>query len=81
MKNKKTYRYFVSYSIRFDPNTLHNSSTNQLGSMMVDLPYKISSIEDILDLTERIKDIIITTDDNVLVINDIVVLAFQLMKG
>ena len=81
MKNKKTYRYFVSYSIRFDPNTLHNSSTNQLGSMMVDLPYKISSIEDILDLTKRIKDEIITTDDNVLFINDIMVLAFQLMNG
>ena len=81
MKNKKTYRYFVSYSIRFDPNTLHNSGTNQLGSMMINLPYKISSIEDILDLTERIKDIILTTDDNVLVINDIMVLAFQPMKG
>ena len=80
MKNKKTYRYFVSYSIGFDPNTLHNSSTNQLGSMMVDLPYKISSIEDILDLTERIKDILITTDDNVSYINDIMVLAFQPMK-
>ena len=81
MKKKKTYKYFVSYSIRFDPNTLHTSSINQLGSMLVDLPYKISSIEDILDLTERIKDILITNDDNVLLINDIVVLAFQLMKG
>ena len=80
MKNKKTYRYFVSYSIRFDPNTLY-SSANQLGSMMIELPYKISSIEDILDLTERVKNIILTTDDNVSVINDIVVLAFQLMKG
>ena len=80
MKNKKTYRYFVSYSIRFDPSTLP-SSTNQLGSMMIELPYKISSIEDILDLTERVKNIILTTDDNVSVINDIVVLAFQLMKG
>ena len=79
MKNKKTYRYFVSYSIRFDSNAL-SSNTNQLGSMMVNLPYKISSIEDILDLTERIKDILITTDDNVLFINDIIVLAFQLMK-
>ena len=80
MDNEKTYRYFVSYSIRFDPSTLP-SSTNQLGSMMIELPYKISSIEDILDLTERIKDILITNDDNVSVINDIVVLAFQLMKG
>ena len=80
MENEKTYRYFVSYSIRFDPNTLHNSSANQLGSMMINLPYKISSIEDILDLTERVKNIILTTDDNVLVINDIMVLAFQLMN-
>ena len=79
MDNEKTYRYFVSYSIRFDPSTLP-SSTNQLGSMMIELPYKISSIEDILDLTERVKKIILTTDDNVLSINDIMILAFQLMN-